>query len=308
MKLDVFINKIKPIIYGYSINDNDYKQKLGEVADMLTNAQNFTSRAKAKKATGLAYLGGLNSSAKVKKGKKLQYDTLILYLAAADMSGFNICPQATEGCRRACLVDSGRARMITKGSKISSVNWARLKKTWLFFYNRHFFMSWLDAEISAHKTKAAKKGVKFAVRLNGTSDLNIKLFKVGGELLVQKHSDIQFYDYTKISKQLDNALDFPNYDVTFSYANSSEHNNKLNAFGALAMGLKISVVFDKSTFPNKEFPYTFFGHKVVNGDTTDLTFLQDEGKVLALDFKKNGSNSDDNKFIISYQDYLKMHE
>jgi len=296
-----FLNKILPTIKKYSANKKDFNKKVKEVTKMLTNVENvvFTTRGQAKKLAGLSYIGGRNSSAKIVKGAKLNYDTVVLYLAASDMSGFNICPMATDGCKAACLVNSGRARMIEKTEKISMTNWARLRKTWLYFFNREFFMSWLNAEIIAHKNRAILQGKNFAVRLNGTSDLDIKLFKVGGKSLLDIHREVQFYDYTKLPKQLKNALDFPNYDVTFSFANTSQFNNNDIAMTALAFGQKISVCFDKESFGGV-LPATFLGYEVANGDETDLTFLN-ELQVLGLDVKRTARKEGqlDNDFIVT---------
>ena len=307
MKVSNFMRKISTAIANVSTSNADYIGKAKEVINMLQNVENatFETRGKAKRLTGMAYLAGTNSSAKIVKGAKKNYKTLVLYLAAADMSGFNICPMATQGCKNACLVASGRARMVSSGQKINSITWARLKKTWLFMFNRQFFNAWLNAEIHAAKALAKKAGQNFAVRLNGTSDLPITNFKLDNEFLLDIHSDVQFYDYTKVRKQLDNAAKFANYDVTFSFANSTEHNNYANALTALAMGQKISVVFDKKSFGG-EFPATFLGYEVVNGDETDLTFLQ-EKQVLALDLKKVINDQTDNSFIITADMYDKMH-
>lgn len=303
-----FIRKISQSIANVSANKADFISKVKEVLNMLNavDGVKFQSRAQAKSLTGMAYLAGVNSSAKIIKGTKKDYKTMVLYLAAANMSGFNICPQATEGCKNACLVASGRARMVSSGQKINNITWARLKKTWLFMFNRQFFNAWLNAEIESAKKLAALDNKNFAVRLNGTSDLPITNFKLDGQFLLDIHSDVQFYDYTKVRKQLDNAERFSNYDVTFSFANSQEHNNYSNALTALAMGQKISVVFDKKSFGG-EFPATFFGYEVVNGDETDLTFLQDK-QVLGLDLKKTGKETADNKFIVTADMYNQMQQ
>jgi len=292
-------NKAKAVIAEISKDSTDFHNRLDEVAEMLGNVYNanFTTIANAKKLTGLSYLAGNNSSAKIVKGQKKNYNTLVLYLAASDMSGFNVCPMATDGCRQACLVESGRAKMLKEGEKINNITWSRLKKTWLFYANREFFNGWLNAEIAAGKRKADKEGKNFAVRLNGTSDILMKRFSVGGELLLDIHSDVQFYDYTKIPKNLLLALSHRNYDVTFSFANTHQHKNIINSCNALAAGHKIAVCFDKKAFGG-EFPKTFLGYEVANGDETDLTFLQ-EKQVLGLDVKKVKKDQTGNQFIVT---------
>ena len=61
----------------------------------------------------------------------------------------------------------------------------------------------LSREIEQLKKRAANQGFKFAVRLNGTSDLAWHRMKVeGGGSLMQLHPDVQFYDYTKVLNYL----------------------------------------------------------------------------------------------------------
>jgi len=165
-------------------------------------------------------------------------------------------------------------------------------------------MDWLNAEIDAAKRLSALQGKNFAVRLNGTSDLNINLFKTDSQSLLDIHSDVQFYDYTKMQKQLDNSKSYSNYDVTFSYANTNEHNNIATAMYALSIGQKIAVVFDLASFGG-QFPETFLGYDVANGDETDLTFLQ-EKQVLGLNLKKVSKNQSDNSFIVTKAMYDAM--
>lgn len=297
--MEKILEKARQVISTIAKDSADYHKRLAEITQMLANVNRtaFINRSKASKATGLSYLAGTNSSAKIVKGLKKNYDTMVMYLAASDMSGFNICPMATDGCKLACLVSSGRARMLKKGEKINSINWARLKKTWLFYANREFFMAWLDAEIESAKNKAIKKETNFAVRLNGTSDIAIDSFMLDGKSLLDIHSDVQFYDYTKVPKQLDKSNEYSNYDVTFSFANSNQYANILNSLDALENGHKLAVCFDKKSFGG-EFPKTFLGYEVTNGDETDLTFLQ-EKQILALDIKKTAANPIGNAFIVT---------
>lgn len=306
MNKQQFLQKITPIIRDVSHSTNNFVRRLNEVSVMLHNAGTFSTISVAKKDTGLTYLLGYNSSSKTAKGVKENYDTAILYLAAADASGFNLCPMATKGCKQACLVNSGRARMITAGTKVSVANWSRLKKTWLFYYNREYFNQWVMAEISVYSRKAERRGFSFAVRMNGTSDLPITMFSVDEESVVERFPNIQFYDYTKMLKQCRNGVVHDNYDVTFSFANTHEHGNINLAFNTLAIGEKISVVFDTATFPNNSLPEMFLGYDVANGDETDLTFLADK-QVLGLTYKKTGADISNNKFVVTYHEYKKLH-
>jgi hypothetical protein len=285
---------------------------IGEEAKSLfqnVKGATFTTKADAKKRTGVSYLLGIDSSAKTVKNQKKGYLSGILYLAAADNVGVNICPSATDGCKKACLFFTGRASMISKGQNISMVNKSRFLKTALFFANRQFFMDWLFSEIESLIRKANRENVIPVVRLNGTSDINLKTFKnTKGELILDKFSDIQFYDYTKMSSQLKNVTDNYNYDVTFSYGGFS---NLFQVFEAATNGNRISVPFVKEQFGG-QFPNTFLGLPVINGDENDLTFLAPKNSVYGLKVKQVSKKKDaqpeilQNDFFITKYRYEKI--
>ena len=113
------------------------------------------------------------SQTKMAKGEKFGYKTAILHLAPFDLSGTNVCPKASPECAAACLNTSGRGQM-------GSVQKARLNKTNLFWTNKNAFLWQLSTEIEQLKKRAAAQGFKFAVRLNGTSDLPWHRMKVDG--------------------------------------------------------------------------------------------------------------------------------
>jgi hypothetical protein len=124
------------------------RNEIKEMAKGLT----FTSMGKAKRDTGLSYLGSVNSSAKIVKNMKMNYSTYIVYLAPHTMSGHNTCAKASEGCISACLNTSGRVKMDTE----QNIMTARLLKTLLFYGNREFYNKWLFAEIESAKNTASK--------------------------------------------------------------------------------------------------------------------------------------------------------
>lgn len=240
----------------------DYLVFKDEVKDLK-----FTSRSRATKQTGLSYLMGFNSSSKVKKGEKENYWTGILYLAPSMLSGFNTCPKASKGCIAGCLNTSGQAIM-NKGIVPS-----RIKKTWLFYANRQFFIDWLHAEIEAGQKQAERKGMNYAVRLNGTSDLDISLFRV-----LDKFKCVTFYDYTKVFKRLKRYEQYDNYHLTFSYSeDNAEHVKK-----ALEMRYNVAV-----PFVGKVLPKTWLGKQVFDADVTDLRFLDTAvGSIAGLRVKR----------------------
>ncbi|NBO98766.1 MAG: hypothetical protein EBU90_01380 [Proteobacteria bacterium] len=219
--------------------------------------------------------------AKTVKSEKFGYLTGILYLAPSDESGvINTCPNASEGCRAACLYSAGRGAF-------ESVKKARMNKTIWFKRDREGFMDQLDKDITALVKKANKENMIPCVRLNGTSDLpweNIR-FK-DGKNIMERHSSIQFYDYTKSSKRIGLFLDkkLPsNYHLTFS---RSESNAKV-AKSLFDKGATVAIVY-----------YSVPVHaKVVNGDDSDLRFLDPSNSIIALK-AKGKAKKDQSGFVV----------
>ena len=201
----------------------------------------------------------IDKNAKTVKGQKKGYMTAVLYLAPTDISGYQVCPNASPGCAMACLNTTGRGRF-------DNVQNARIRKTKYFFKNRAMFLDQLDKEIISFKKKAIRKGLIPVIRLNGTSDLAWEVYGV-----FQKHSDIQFYDYTKNYARMIKFLDrkMPkNYHLTFSRSeiNQDQCNEVLRLGGLVAM------VFRKELLE-----YMIKYDKVYSGESHDLTFLWGPG-------------------------------
>ena len=218
------------------------------------------------------------SQTKMAKGEKFGYKTAILHLAPFNLSGKNVCPKASEECVAACLNTSGRGQM-------SSVQKARLDKTNLFWTNKNAFLWQLSREIEQLKKRAARQGFKFAVRLNGTSDLAWHRMKVdGGGTLHELHPDVQFYEYTKVLNYLNH--DHKNLHVTFS----DSGRNNADIVAAIRSGHNVAVVF-KDKLPKK-----YLNKRVINGDEHDLRFKDPRGVIVGLVAKGLGRNIN-NKFI-----------
>jgi hypothetical protein len=249
----------------------------------------YVNRAVAKQLSGVSYVGGVNHSAKISKNKKKAVDTYIIYLAPASVSGYNVCPMATADCMKACLHSSGQNRMDQKGK----INNARITKTKLFFEDRPFFMRWVIDEIKAYKALAEKKGNAFSVRLNGTSDISPVMFKLDEKTLFEYFPDVTFYDYTKVFNRCNLLQKFKNYDLTFSYSGS----NWDECEQALAIGMRIAMVFEK-------IPAFYKGIPVINGDETDLRYLDATNVIVGLKFKKVRTKIDFNtqSFIVKQTD------
>jgi hypothetical protein len=167
------------------------------------------------KKVGISYLGSVSSSVKIKKNKKKGVMTYIIYLAPSNLSGFNVCPMATESCIKACLHESGQNRLDVKRNMINA---ARIRKTKLFFQDRETFMQLAIHEINKCMETAKRKGFKFSIRLNGTSDISPEMFYYNGKNILQMYPRVQFYDYTKVFNRSKLLNKYKNYNLTFSFS------------------------------------------------------------------------------------------
>jgi hypothetical protein len=254
-----------------------------------TLSMEFINRAQAIKSTGISYLGNVSNSSKIKKNAKvLNIDTYVLYLAPHTLSGYNTCPMATKDCISGCLNTSGRAGMEIKSgnSDYSQIIASRIKKTKLFYEQRSFFFDWLIAEIKAAKNLSEKKGNNFAVRLNGTSDINWNAYKHNGLTIFDHFSDIQFYDYTKVPNRFNNIP--ANYHLTLSYTGYNWNSCK----DILNKGYNVAAVFNIQKWYNNRpenilpLPTSFKGFPVIDGDITDYRPYDKNGSIVALRFKR----------------------
>jgi hypothetical protein len=212
-----------------------------------------------------------DENVKTVKGQKKGVYTGILYLAPANESGFNVCPNASEGCKAVCLYNSGNA-MVFK-----HINESRIKKTQLFFKDRIAFVNQLKHEITLAVKRAKLKKLKLAIRLNGTSDLPWENFFPMAEF-----PKVPFYDYTKSPSRMKRYLDgfMPaNYSLTFSLSET----NKDKALDVLANKGNVAMVF--RTRNAEKLPKTYMGYRVVNGDLNDLRFRDKKNVIVGLALK-----------------------
>lgn len=230
---------------------------------------------------------------KVLKGMSQGYNTYILHLAPANVSGYETCPKRTAGCTAACLNTAGRGGMFKRGETTNVIQEARKRKTRMFFENRVEFMRLLVADIELAIKQSAKLNLIPVFRLNGTSDLAFEKFEVvrNGQLfrnVFAAFPEVQFYDYTKILGR--KVAHITNYHLTFSAADG----NDADVAKALAMGMNVATVFGiKKTEP---MPETYNGVAVFNGDDSDLRFLDPKGVVVGL-YAKGKAKKDTSGFV-----------
>jgi hypothetical protein len=230
---------------------------------------------------------------KVLKGMAQGFNTYILHLAPANVSGYETCPKRTAGCTDACLNLAGRGGMFKRGESTNVIQEARKRKTRMFFENRTEFMTLLVKDIELAIKQSARLGLTPVFRLNGTSDLSFEKYEVvrNGQLfrnVFAAFPEVQFYDYTKILGR--KVKDITNYQLTFSAADG----NDMDVIRAMAEGLNVAVVFGiKKTLP---MPEQYLGRPVFNGDESDLRFLDPRGVVVGL-YAKGKAKKDTSGFV-----------
>lgn len=224
------------------------------------------------------------SQPKAVKGEKFGYETAVLHLAPYTFAGVrnangqivNVCPKA-DGCEKACLFMAGHAGIIKSGETTNSILEARKNRTRMLFADRPAFVRQLAIELRMLAKRAAKKGMKAALRLNGTSDLD--WFGIAPEIVALcAELGIRMYDYTKVPGRIKRVS--AAYSVTFSLSAG----NDAAAAEWLRNGGNVAVVFRNAEFPET---FTIGGEtrQVVSGDDSDLRFLDPAGVIVALKAK-----------------------
>lgn len=230
-----------------------------------------------------------DSNSKANKSIGYGYITAILHLAPSDVSGRNVCPNASKGCKESCLFTSGRAGFF------KSINESRVRKTKMFFNDRDKFLYLLNKDIRKLISKCRKENMKPAVRLNGTSDL--PWYKISPDIFTE-FNDVNFYDYTKVPRI---AKDFihsnlpGNLHITFS---QSEEN--IEVVKEFLGRISISMVVDEQA---KGKCMSSGVKSFIDGDDHDLRFLDPVGSIVLL--KEKGKAKHDNTGFV-FKSYKKQ--
>lgn len=243
---------------------------------------------------------------KTEKGEKLGYWTAVLHLAPARLSGFEVCAGRTVGCTEGCLNLAGRGGLMAgtsrltyeavSGGQVNTVQAARIRRTRFLFEDREDFLRQLHGEIAKFVAKAERKGLTPAIRLNATSDIRWEAgaFKLDGLSIMEHFPNVQFYDYTKLW----NRRNLPaNYHLTFSLADGNADKAAL----ALSNGINVAAVFRTKADVAAAIEGGFMGRPVVDGDDTDLRFLDPKGGVIVGLYAKGNAVRDTSGFV---QDYV----
>jgi len=210
----------------------------------------FSTKAQARAylaAKGYKMAGALSrpeSNPKVAKNQKVGVMSAPLHLAPAKLSGFEVCPQRSEGCTRACLHTAGNpAHMAGKAA-------SRNTKTQAYFKERAAFVALIAFDIIALHKKAKKAGMITGVRLNATSDIawervRVTIDGVDYVNLMDAFPAVSFYDYTKVTKRaLSAAKGGYNWPVNYHLTFSKTESNDSDVAKVLQAGGNVAIVFD----------------------------------------------------------------
>ena len=215
---------------------------------------------------------------KTSKGESFGWKTYGLHLSPFNISGNNVCPNASTGCAAACLNTAGRGIM-------RNVQEARIRKTQFFFDDREGFLRQLFKEIKSSIKSATKKQLNSCFRLNLTSDIAWERY------IIPAFKDHQFYDYTKSKTRMRRFLQgkLPeNYHLTFS---RSEDTKDAEVKEFCNAGGNVAIVF------RGHLPSEWKGIKVIDGDVSDLRFQDEQGVIVGLVAKGLGKK-DETGFVV----------
>jgi hypothetical protein len=235
---------------------------------------------------------------KTEKSVTLGWLTAIMHFAPANLSGYEVCNGRTRGCTAVCLNSAGHggigATFDERGNltKANTVQSARIARTRFFFEHRDAFFAMLVSELQRHVRKAARMGLKPAVRLNGTSDILWEDERMANGLTIfETFPEVRFYDYTKRADRLFKTLP-ENYSLTFSRAETTK--SALDAMRVLQSGGNVAAVFAK------HLPEMWNGYRVIDGVSHDLRFLDERNVIVGLVAKGKARADKTSGFVIQH--------
>lgn len=193
-----------------------------------------------------------------------------------------VCAGAkAAGCMDDCLKDAGL------GSVYPSINQARQARTDYWHNEQERFLIQLSRELENFSRLCAKQRVQGVVRLNVMSDISWEDYDVP-----QSFPELQFYDYTKKARRFHGQRQPDNYRLMFSYSGAKHYQSQVQSFLKSYSDAPMAVVFR-----NKNFPWTFMGREVINGDNSDWVNVNHRGVVVGL-VAKGPAKTNTNGFVV----------
>lgn len=259
---------------------------------MAAKVKALTVTPETRRTRAYVKLLNVDANAKTVKGQKKGYMTAVLYLLQGNRSGHNVCGMhELAECLKPCLGEAGRGGIAVDSATFTAPNGeqipdntiqrARLERTLFFIYEQAQFMAQLVREVRAFIARAKKLGLIPVIRLNGTSDIRWEDIPVEGAAnIFALFPRVMFYDYTKLPNRR-RAIGVRNYRLTFSYS----HAPAFAPIVARAVSTYGASVNYAAVFAGKTLPAHFLGREVINGDESDLRFLDKPGVVVGLTAK-----------------------
>ena len=216
---------------------------------------------------------------KQEKGAGFLSVGLTLTPRATGRAGRTFCPFATQGCAAACFADYDRLAW-PQNKRVA------VARTRLLTQNPEMFFGLLVDDLARASARADRLGVRLVCRLNVVSDVP---FEREYPALFARFPGVQFMDYTKDIRRLLNSARPRNYHLTFSRS----ERNESDCLRVLEAGGNVAVVFRRPPFPR-----SFWGYPVIDGDATDLRFLDRRPCVVGLRAKGKGAREDRTGFVL----------
>lgn len=229
----------------------------------------------------------LTKNSKLEKGEGEGWISVGIQMAPANLSGYEVCKWRSKGCSAVCLNKSGNGWY-------PKIQESRKNKTKFFFEQPELFKEQLVKEFIYWIKKANTLGMKLACRLNVLSDIEWETVKIKDDKnIFELFPMVQFYDYTKsISRVIDNNI--PNYSLTYSRKETPV--SEIHSLMALNKNKNVAIVFNVKR--TKPLPTNYKGYSVIDGDKTDLRFLDPKGVIVGLR-TKGKAHSDKTGFVVS---------
>jgi hypothetical protein len=231
---------------------------------------------------------------KIAKGQKAGVLTGVLHLLPAGeyarlarangdavVSLTNTCPFA-GGCRHTCLNTAGRGGipMASYAGRAftNNVQHGRYKRTRMLDTSPAAFVATLIRDVRLLADYARANGYDVAIRLDGTSDLALDLRFPELAAAIADVGAVR-YDYTKDAAR---ALASANGETSTRYVYSLDKGAAREAAArrVLGAGGNVAVVFRVKR--GRPLPAVWNGYDVVDGDVTDLRYLDPRGTVVGL--------------------------
>ena len=170
------------------------------------------------------------------------------------------------------------------------------------FRRRRAFMAELVADLERFERYCAKRSVKPACRLNGTSDIQSEV----GHSVIRKGkaypSIFAAFPQNAILRLHQGSQaglrELPrNYDLTLSHSGANSDYAALIDTAHKATGRNVAVVFRSKALRDSFIASGWNGTRVIDGDRTDMRFADPRGVVVGL-YAKGKARSDTSGFVI----------